>query len=154
MTIDDVHFDATYSPVYQALRMTKLEARIKKGDWVTIGRRTRAIKAEAGKELLLRVTLTPSDQTQPVQRERLSVTVPQRAQEGFLFVGAGGELEQRVKASLFEDLLDKLETAPRNNEVTAMLQTQSRRGERTDTDSKLVSEVVSGGECVGVRIVG
>jgi hypothetical protein len=151
VTIDDVHFDATYSPVYRALKMTKLEARTN-GEWVTVGRRTRSLKVQAGKELPLRVTLTPSDNTEPVQRERLSVTVPQRAKEGFLFVGSG-EFERGVKASSFDELLNKLATAPRNNEVTATLHTESRRGERTDTDSKVVSDVVSGGEFVGVKIV-
>jgi hypothetical protein len=87
-----------------------------------------------------------------VQRERLSVTVPKKARDAYLFVGAG-EFERRVKASSFEDLLNELETAPRNNEVTATLYTESRRGERTTTDSKVVSEVVSGREFVGVRIV-
>jgi len=151
VNIDDVHFDATYHPVYRALRLSKLEVRVK-GDWVTVGGRRDNIKVKAGSELPLRVSLMPSGRGQEVQVERLSVTVPEKARGGYLFVGAG-ESERGVKASSFDDLLEELANAPRNDEFMATFVTESRRGESTDTDSVIVEDVVSGGEFVGLRIV-
>ena len=136
--------------MFRALKFTKLEVRIK-GEWVTVGRRTNNISVNAGSELPIRVTLTPSDKDQPAQLHRLSVTVPEKARDGYLFVGAG-EFERGVKASSFDDLLQELENAPRNDELMATLRTESRGGDKTDTDTKVVGDVVSGGEFVGLRI--
>jgi len=145
----DYH-DATYDPAYRALSLTGLEARVN-GAWVTVGNR-RSITVEAGSELALRATLTPSDKRLPAQLERLSVTVPKKARGGFLFVG-GGSPERRVKASSFDNLLEELASAPRNDELTATLQTDTRTGSSTDSDSVLLGDVVSGSESVAVRIV-
>ena len=150
--ITDVHYRATYDPTYRALRLAKLEVR-PGGQWVTVTRRTRAIRVDAGSELPVRATLNPTDRDQDAQTVRLSVTVPRKARDGGLFVGGGRDFDRGNKASSFDDLLRQLANAPRNDELTATLFTETREGERTDTDSQLVSDVVSGGEYVRVRIV-
>jgi len=148
--ITDVHFEAGYDPKYHALKLTGLEARIR-GEWVTIGNGTNRIKVPAGSELRLRVTLDPSGHTDPLRRVGLSVQVPNKGRYGFLSVGAGDDV--RLKASSFDDLLDELAGAPRNDEVTARLFTESRHGEITRTDTELVKDVVSGRKSIKVRIV-
>lgn len=150
VNINDIHYNATYDPAYRALNLDRVEAKVG-GDWVTVNRRTRALKVEAGSDLRLRVTLQPSDKTRPAQTVRLSVAVPSRARDGYLVVG---EDESRSgKASSFDELLEQLANAPRSNTVTAMLRTESRRGDKTTVDRAVVDEVVSGQEFVQVRIL-
>jgi len=151
--ITDIHYRATYDPDYRALMMSKLETR-QGGDWVTINRKTRSIKVKPDSELRLRATLNPSDRSEESQTVRLSVPVPDKARNGGLFVGAGGqEFGGRVRASSFEDLLEGLANAPRNDELTATLFTESRKGNSQTSDSQVLSDVVSGGEFVRVKIL-
>lgn len=150
VNITSVHYNGTYDPVYRALNLEKVEANVG-GKWVTVDRKS-PIRVQAGSDLPLRVTLLPSDKSQPAQTVRLSVAVPNKARGGYLVVGED-EYSRGVKASSFDDLLDSLAHSPHNNEVIATLHTESRQGELTDSDSQVVSDVVSGNEFVEVRIV-
>lgn len=159
--ISDVHYKATYDPSYHALKIENAAARIK-GEWVSIGRRTDTLEVQAGSELPIRVTMTPSDKTQAPERVRLGVSVPNNGSFGFLTVGnsdsnrffvEGGQSLGGARAASFDDLLTALAKAPRNDEVTASLFTESRRGGRQSTDSRIVSDVVSGRKFVEVQII-
>ncbi|MBA2446311.1 MAG: hypothetical protein H0V49_13420 [Nocardioidaceae bacterium] len=150
--ITDVHFKASYSPKYYALKIAKLQ--IKPADrWITIRSSRRPKTVHAGTDLPVRVTLTPSKGEGEATIVKLSVRVPKAAGgEGVLFVGGGGE-DGRIKATSFDDLLVKLADAPRNSEVTATLRAESkRRGISKDVDTQIVGDVVSGSKHVWLNV--
>jgi len=142
--ITDVHYKASYSPKYDALKIAKLE--IKPADrWITVSRR-HSETVSAGTDLPVRLTLTPSNGIGDNTVVKLSVRIPKSAREGVLFVTGGADGGRGgPRATSFDDLLVELARAPRNSEVTATLRTESKgRGGTQDSDSRNVGEVVSG----------
>jgi hypothetical protein len=148
--ISDVHYRATYDPRFHALEISKFEIYVN-GHWITITSPRPAIKVKAGSEIPVRVTLAPTGGTGASQRVLLSVTPPKSAQgPGVLYV-QGGASGRGPKASSFDELLANLASAPRNDELTATLRSGSKAG-GTDTDSHVVSDVVSGSSYVRLKI--
>lgn len=144
--ISNVHYRATYSPKFHALQIAKFE--IKPADrWIEITSHRPARKVQAGSDLPVRVTLTPSDGNGDSQVANLVVSIPKSARgaEGALYVGGGGEEDGRDKATSFEELLDSLANASRSDAVTASLRVDSKRGNGVAaSDSQVVGDVVSG----------
>jgi hypothetical protein len=153
--ITNVHFNAVYDR-YHALEIAKFEIRLG-GEWHTILRHRPALNVRAGTDVPVRVTLEDSRSTSS-QTIRLMVRVPKSAQhtEAVLDVSGGDSRYSRgdgVKASTFEELLANLSTAPRNNELTATLFTESgRRGEIADVDRQVVDDVVSGSKHIHLNV--
>jgi hypothetical protein len=148
--ISDINYRATYDPRFHALEIAKFEIYVD-GHWITITSPRPAIKVKAGSEIPVRVTLAPTSGTGASQRVLLSVKLPKSATgRGALYV-QGGAFGRGPKASSFDELLTKLSNAPRNDELTAILSTGGKAG-RTDSDSHIVSDVVSGNRRVNLKI--
>ncbi|MEP6526524.1 MAG: hypothetical protein ABJA86_05110 [Nocardioidaceae bacterium] len=149
--ISDINYRATYDPRFHALEIAKFEIYVG-GHWITITSPRPAIKVKAGSEIPVRVTLAPTSGTGASQRVLLSVKLPKSATgTGVLYV-QGGAFGRGPKASSFDELLANLANAPRNDELTAILQTGGKDGS-TATDSQVVSEVVSGSRNVHLKII-
>jgi hypothetical protein len=147
--ISDVSYRATYDPRFHALQIAKFEIYVN-GHWITITSHRPAIKVKAGSEIPVRVTLAPTSGTGASQRVLLSVKLPKSAHgPGVLYV-QGGASGRGAKASSFDELLENLANAPRNDELTAILRAGGGGG--TDTDSHVVSDVVSGSRHVHLKI--
>ncbi|MEJ7706222.1 MAG: hypothetical protein WKF82_02450 [Nocardioidaceae bacterium] len=141
--VTDVHYQASYSPKFHALQVTRFE--IKPADrWITISSHRPARTVYAGTDLPIRLTLTPSGGNGETKVVILSVRIPKSARgEGVLYVQGGGQ-SGRTKASSFDELLTDLANAPRNDAVTATLRTESKgRGGSQGSDSQAVGDVVS-----------
>jgi hypothetical protein len=150
--ITNVHYNASYSSKFQALQIRKLE--IKPGaHWITITGQRHAKPVSAGTTLPVRVTLTPSSGHSAPVVERLAVRIPRSARggEGLLTVQGGGP-GSRSRTTSFDELLTNLARAPRNDSVTATLETRSKSGGSRDSDSSVVSEVVSGHQRVWLNV--
>jgi hypothetical protein len=149
--ISDINYRATYDPHYHALKITKFEVFVN-GHWTTIGSHPPAIKVKGGVKIPIRITLAPASGAGADQRVLLSVTVPKSAQGRGVLSIRGGSFGRGPKASSFNELLANLANAPRNDELTAILDTGREGGGGTDTDSHLVSDVVSGSRHVHLKI--
>ena len=148
VTVDKVHYNATYSPQFHALQIQQF--RIKPANrWITITAHRPVRTVYAGSDLPVRVMLAPSGGQGETQVVDLSVHVPKSARggEALLFVQGGGD-GSRTKASTFNELLNQLANAPRNDAVSANLRTESRRGASGDVDSKAAGDVVAGNQHV------
>jgi hypothetical protein len=148
VTVTDVHYKATYSPRFHALQIQQF--RIKPANrWITITGPRPVRTVQAGSDMPVRVLLAPSSGKGDTQVVDLSVHIPRSARggEALLSVEGGGEGD-RTKATTFDELLNQLAHAPRNDAVSAILRTESRRGESGDSDSKAASDVVSGNQHV------
>ncbi len=149
--VTDISFTGTYSPRYQALELSKVEAK-QGGRWVVVGPKSDPIKAKAGTDIALRVTLTANDRARSTRRVLLSAAVPRGARgSSDLTVGEPADV-RAVKASSFGGLLRSLSNAPRNDTVVAQLRTDTRHGHKQTLDSLVVGEVVSGSEHLAVRV--
>ncbi len=161
---ENVHIDrarivGSYSRAFEAYRVSGLRVR-QDGAWQDVGRRT-TVAVRAGAVLNVRALLTRRDSDQ-VLRVPLSVTVPRRADgsRGYVSV-VGGELRwwdgERNRASSFEDLLDQLANAQRNDEVQMSLHLSRReRGPNPSwsrDDQSQQDAVVSGYESFRVRVL-
>ncbi len=142
--ITNVHYRATYSPVYRALEMVKFEIK-PAGRWITINRHYPVRTVRAGSDLPVRVTVLPRSGIGDPTVVRMSVRVPASAQgrEGVLYVSGGGE-QFRTRASSFDELLTNLAKAPRNSEVAANIYFDTKGANARDSASRDVGEVVSG----------
>jgi hypothetical protein len=148
--ISDINYRATYDPRFHALEIAKFEIYVD-GHWITITSHRPAIKVKAGSEIPVRVTLAPTSGTGASQRVLLSVKLPKSATgTGVLYV-QGGASGRGPKATSFDELLANLANAPRNDELTAIL--QAGKAGSTDTDSHVVSDVVSGSRHVHLKII-
>ena len=148
--INDINYRATYDPRFHALEIAKFEIYVN-GHWITITSPRPAIKVKAGSEIPVRVTLAPTSGTGASQRVLLSVTLPKSAQGSGVLSVQGGAFGRGPKASSFDELLENLANAPRNDDLTAILRV-GRKGGGTDTDSHVVSDVVSGNRYVRLNI--
>ncbi|MEJ7689262.1 MAG: hypothetical protein WKF76_01855 [Nocardioidaceae bacterium] len=77
--ITNVHYRATYSPVYRALEMVKFEIK-PAGRWITINRHYPAKTVRAGSDLPVRVTVLPRSGIGDPTVVRMSVRVPASAE--------------------------------------------------------------------------
>lgn len=151
--ITDVHYRAQYSPRYNAFQIEQYE--IKPADrWITITDHRPARTVYAGTDLPVRVTLTPSRDTAESKVVRLSVRIPKsaRGHSATLYV-SGGDDEGRTRAGSFDEFLDKLESAPTNDTVTATVRAEKDgRGSSRTSDSEAAGDVVSGDKHVHLRV--
>lgn len=150
--ITNVHYRATYSPVYRALEMVKFEIK-PAGRWITINRHYPAKTVRAGSDLPVRVTVLPRSGIGDPTVVRMSVRVPASAEgrEGVLYVSGGGE-QFRTRATSFDELLTNLAKAPRNSAVTANIYFDGRGANMRDSASRDVGEVVSGNRHVHLLV--
>lgn len=152
--IANVHYDASYTSKYHALQITRFQ--IKPGaKWITITNARSAKQVSAGTNLPVRLTLArASGMGKPIVAN-LSVTIPRSARGSQALLSVqGGNDRSRTHATSFDDLLSKLANAPRNNSVTATLSTgrMTGRGRGGNSDSRVVSDVVSGRKYVPLNV--
>jgi len=147
--ITDINYRATYDPHFHALKIAKFEIYVD-GHWITIVSHRPAIKVKSGSEIPVRITLAPSSGTGASQRVLLSVKLPKSAHGAGVLSVQGGASGGGGKASSFDELLANLASAPRNDELTAVL--RGGGAGIADTDSHVVSDVVSGNRHVHLKI--
>jgi len=120
----------------------------KGGEWKTV-RRSRAITADPGSTLKFRVTLGSYRDRFGTRTATIEVPVPQvtRRNFGFVTIGsAGGFGFGPGRARSFDDLVDSIESAPRNDDLVAELFVRQRKSPRIQrTFTKPVGDVVRGG---------
>jgi hypothetical protein len=150
--ISNVHYNASYSSKFQALQISRLEIK-PAGHWITISGQRHAKTVHAGTTLPVRVTLTPSSGHGASVVKRLAVRIPRSARRGeALLTVQGGGGGSRSRTTSFDELLTNLANEPRNDSVTATLQTRSKSGGGRDSDSSVVREVVSGHRSVWLNV--
>ncbi len=151
--ITDVHYRAQYSPRFNAFQIKQYE--IKPADrWITITSHRPTRTVYAGTDLPVRVTLAPSRDTAESKVVRLNVRIPKsaRGHSATLYVNGGGD-EGRTRAGSFDEFLDKLESAPTNDTVTATVRAgKDGRGSSRTSDSEAAGDVVSGYKHLHLRV--
>lgn len=155
--LTDISYRAMYDPDYRAYHVSRLAIR-RGGEWVNVKEHSRTT-VTAGKTVRMRATLRPSRawDAGETRKLRFSVDVPRGSagSSGELIVFGGGR--SAGKAESFNELLDQLASAPRNNDVSGALRLRGeRKGEDKryeDRDMTTISEVVSGHVDVRVRVV-
>jgi hypothetical protein len=119
----------------------------KQGRWTSL-REGRAIRADAGSTLAFRVTLSSYRDRFGTRTEKIKLRVPEvtRRNFGFLTIGAADEFGfGRGQGKSFADLVDSIESAPRNDDLVAELFVRERRSPRIrKTFTTSVGDVVRG----------
>jgi hypothetical protein len=156
--------DATTQDEYRAYRIDGIEQRVG-AEWEPIDP-DGGLSVQPGALLRLRVLLAQERSTTAVAPVEVALRVPADAagREGSLEISGGGggddgeegfAAEAGGEPQSFEELVDALRTAPRNDDVVASLQFFSESGSTGPaTVRKRVAEVVSGGLGVPVLVEG
>ncbi len=153
--LTDISYRAIYDPDYRAYHVSRLAIR-RGGEWVNVKEHSRTT-VTAGKTVRMRATLRPARawEAGETRKLRFSVDVPRGSagSSGELIVFGGGRAAG--KAESFNELLDQLANAPRNNDVSGALRLrgEEKGGRYEDRDMTTISEVVSGHVDVRVRVV-
>lgn len=147
--ITSISYEGTLDARFRAYRIGRVLVR-QSGDFLPVGNRE-AVRARAGRSIVLRVTLTPRDganlKTTTVQ---LAVDVPPRAagSHGELVVLGGdnrGERRSSGGPTSLRDLLATMRVEPGNDSVQAQLRLGRRGRDGTDSATKQATAPVSGG---------
>ena len=149
--VDSISMDAVLDEDLQQLRVGKVEVRNGAGQWRRVEQGS-PIAATPGGQVRLRVTLDPrsgaSEGLSSTMR-RLAVPVPatlRRGREVEMTVSGGDEWLSRrsLSPTSFSDLLAKLESRPRTDQVTAQLRGGRRLGTVAPAASNRSPAVVKG----------
>jgi hypothetical protein len=158
--IDDISFDGTLSPDYRRYTIDTVEVK-QDGAWRKVTRRSKVV-AKPGQVLKMRVNLGSFRDELAPRSVRVDVPVTWgRGESGEVLVNGGdqGELffkgsarsakqagaTQARRAGSFQSLVDSIEDAPRNDQVTVSLQSFDDGGDGTaDAVSAPQGDVVGG----------
>ncbi len=147
--ITSIAYEGTLDARFRAYQIGRVLVR-QSGDFLPVGNRE-AVRARAGRSIVLRVTLTPRDganlKTATVQ---LAVDVPPRAagSHGELVVLGGdnrGERRSSGGPTSLRDMLATMRAEPGNDSVQAQLRLGRRGRDGTDSATKQATAPVSGG---------
>jgi hypothetical protein len=149
VTIDAVRITTQLDPTYRAYSVGKVQRKV--GTHYVTLTRSSLVKARPGSTLTLRVTL--NSKVLGTKLETVKVKVPSAP------IGSFGELSVgRVRISgstpkSFDDLVTKLDNAPRNDQLTAAVRLFTRKiGGRTSSASTSVHDVISGSKGFELRL--
>jgi hypothetical protein len=161
ITIDSVDSTATLTEQYRQSMIQRVTVR-QPGGWVPLNRENR-ITLKAGKTAKIRVVLRSVGEPSGPARVLVELPVPKRdaGKRGSLRVTGGDSMalwagiwNRRNAEPSFDDLLSALESAPRNDEVVAMLRYAGRGEESVTREQRIATDIVVGGNRNGkVRIV-
>lgn len=162
VTFTDIDVDVTFSDEAKMFRIGKVEV-LQDGEW-KIAKRGSTIRAKAGKTLKLRTTLTSYRDRFGTQVVEHTLLVPAKAagRRGYLDVTGGGgyygyyegevDYPDASEEKTFDTLLADLESQPRNDQVSAIL--DFSRMKQLPGMAQLVTtpDVVEGGRYFQVRV--
>ena len=162
--IDDISFDGTLSPDYRRYTIDNVEVK-QDGAWRQVNRRSKVV-AKHGEVLKMRVNLGSFRDELAPRSVRLDVPVTwRRGEAGEVLVSGGDQSEfffkgvaraakqtgsvhartQARRAGSFQSLLDSIEDAPRNDQVSVSLQSfEGSGGTSADAVSAPQGDVVGG----------
>jgi len=158
--IDDITFDGTLSPDYRRYTLDTVEVK-QDGAWRTVTRRSKVV-ARPGQVLKMRVNLGSFRDELAPKSVRINVPVTWRRGEGgevlvsggdqgeFFFKGVARSAKQTGtvqarRAGSFQSLIDSIEDAPRNDQVSVSLQSfDEGGGAAADAVSAPQGDVVGG----------
>ena len=165
VTFDDVKIDANVQFPFRAYRIAGIDRRVG-ADWEPLNT-DESLSVDPGELIRLRIRLALERSTTPVAPIETSVRVPAdvAGREGSLDIsggsGGGGEGGEGSgdgsggEPQSFDELVDALRKAPRNNQVVTQLRFFSETDSGpTVTASADTAEVVSGGASVSVTVTG
>ena len=164
---DDISLQADVVDTQRYHRLRRIEVR-KDGEWVTSGR---VVRVDPGDTLRVRAVLERYNGAELVSVSKPSFwySIPNKAAGAFgeLFVGqsgghGGGEFcfmygecgSSASGADTFQDLIDRLENAPRNDEVRSRLRLFGENGRWSYRRTMLMPKAVVGARGVSVRVRG
>lgn len=154
ITFTGVSIRGTVLQQYDKLVVAKLEQRVN-GTWTAV-RPSRTLALKPGTTKRLRVTLTSNHGPAGTITRVLKVPVPDRAagREGTLDVFGGNTVGQGGRsATSLDQLLRRIRTAPRNDDIIARLVVSRPNGAAVrETTRELAPAVVDGFVSVPVRV--
>ena len=132
LDIDSIDFTGTLSPDFEKYKISYVEVK-QDGAWSKVTRRTKVV-AHPGQVLKLRATLGSFRDELPARQVALNVPVTwSQGESGIVLIGGGGSSDfffksaarssarVQARAGSFDALVDSIESAPRNDEVSATL---------------------------------
>lgn len=156
--ITDVDFDTvtTNTLLSTDARMFRVKSvKVKQhGAWKKV-RNWRTVTARPGGTLKVKVHLASYRNRYGSMTKRLNVPVPEVTHRsyGYLMVGSGGNIWRRPNGATFADLVDAIESRPRNDELVGDLTVRERRvGSHHLTVTKRAGDVIRGGRYLQVQI--
>ncbi len=151
---DTVTVNSLLSDEARLFRVDTVEVK-KGGEWKKVTR-SRGVTAKPGSTLHFKVTMDSYRNRYGTKVEKIAVPVPEvtRRNYGYLQIGGGDSFWfGRSGGGSFAGLVEKLETAPRNDDLVAQLFVRERRSPRIrETYTEPVGEVVRGGEFFSLQI--
>ena len=164
VTLDQVRIDASLSDQVRSYRIGKVQVRVKRG-WRTVGASS-VVRVRHGRRITLRVLLTSRRGELGTKVLTTHLRVPASASRGEIGLvdvgsaadGSGGDSEDGTVASdagtpgSFGQLVQALQTAPRNDELSLSLQLESDQAGPAVARRALVGAVVSGDAQFTVRV--
>jgi hypothetical protein len=172
VTIDEVHVSTTLSTQARSFKVAKVQVK-SAGVYRTL-KSTSQIRAKAGRKLHFRVFLTSPRNKFGSKVVLTSVRVPadtSRGSFGSVSLGTAfsdfegsegsedfsdeGPFDDASAPASFAELIDSLETAPRNDELATTLQFFDEETDSSSTTAtkKLVSDVITNDRSFDVRVV-
>jgi hypothetical protein len=147
LTFDRVTTDSVMTPEPRLFRVGRVEQRVA-GEWSKLSR-FGTVEARAGKTLRFRVTLTSYRNRYGSMVEHVRIKVPKSAKHGgfgYLVIGGGTQFGGSGRPDSFNALVEKLQGAPRNDELVASMYVNPRRAPVIRTEKgRRIGEVVTGG---------
>ena len=154
LTFDAVTVESVMNPEPRLFKVGRVEQKIG-GEWSKL-RRYGLVQARAGKTLKFRVTLTSDRGRYGTKVRKVSIGVPETTGRGwgYLAIGGGTSWFGSGGGGSFDGLVGKLEDAPRNDELTASMYLDPRRGATIRKERATpVGDVVNGGRFYELALV-
>ncbi len=149
--VDSVDLDSVVTDETGTLRVTGLEQK-RGGEWVKVSNRRRGVVAQAGRTLRVRAVLKAEDDT--LSYAWFSTPIARTARSGFLGVTGGAWAWTNLyKAKTVADVVEAVESSPRNDDVLFELRLK-RNGGRLEHLAGPQSTVVEGRKGFFVQVVG
>ena len=150
---DTVTVDSLLSTEARLFRVQRVDVK-KSGEWRKV-RNGRMVTAEPGGTLKFRVHMESYRDKYGTKTARINVPVPEvtRRNYGYIAIGGGDNFWRRTSGRTFIELVEAIETRPRNDDLVAELFVRERgAGRMRQTVVEPVGDVVRGGKFLELRI--